>query len=382
MTKHYRSLDGLRGIAALIVVIYHSMIATPRFAEIRLRPGEQVLDPLEIVVVATPLRLLWAGSEAVIVFFVLSGFVLSLPFVRRRNYPGLYFYPRRMLRLYLPAIASLGLSFLLAMAVPRVFIPGASMWVNEHAGLPNGPLQVLMGSSLMYGWGGLNLSLWSLRWEVLFSVSLAAFLWFARENRAAWWAKATVGFAVCILWPLSNMFYPNGVYIVVFLFGVLMAQHIDLLNSWAARISPVGWLGLVLLAAALLTYSGILVGVHAQNLGVLLTLWVGLASVGAVIVVFASMYWAPLVRALESPVAQWLGLVCFSLYLIQDPVVVSLAELTGGLAPPLLMVPLGIASCLAVSHVFYLLVERPSHRVSRSFLKKREQARALSAEAA
>ena len=45
--KHYLSLDGLRGIAALVVVIYHSMIATPRFATIRLQPGEQVLTPLD-----------------------------------------------------------------------------------------------------------------------------------------------------------------------------------------------------------------------------------------------------------------------------------------------------------------------------------------------
>lgn len=257
--KHYLSLDGLRGIAALVVVIYHSMIATPRFATIRLQPGEQVLTPLEQLIANTPLRLFWSGTEAVIVFFVLSGFVLSLPFVRTGSYPAPYFYPRRMLRLYLPAIASLFFAFLMAVLVPRVVIPGASSWVNEHAELPNGPQQVVLGSSLMHGWGGLNLSLWSLRWEVLFSVLLAAFLWFGRIGHKTLWIKIALTIALAALWPLANIFYPNGIFIVVFILGVLMAYNIDLMQQLASRVSKLGWVLLFVAAAILLTYSGIVV---------------------------------------------------------------------------------------------------------------------------
>lgn len=374
--RHYNSLDGLRGVAALVVVIYHSMIATPRFAEIRLQPGEQVLSPLEHLISSTPLRLLWSGSEAVVVFFVLSGFVLSLPFVRNGDYPGPYFYPRRALRLYLPAIASLVFAFLMALIIPRAVIPGASQWVNEHAELANGPQQVVLGSSLMHGWGGLNLSLWSLRWEVLFSMLLVAFLWFGRVAVRALWVKVSLTIAVAALWPLLNLVYPNGVFIVVFILGVLMAYNIEVMERLAARISTTGWVLLFLAAATLLTYSGIVVGFGGSSLQPLLTLWVGFACLGAVLIVFAAMYWRPLVGLMETAAVQWLGEVSFSLYLIQDPVIVSLAEVTGGLSSPWLVVPIGIMLCLAVAYLFYRVVEHPSHLLSRSFLRGQELRRA------
>ncbi len=291
----------------MVVVIYHSMIATPRFATIRLQPGEQVLTPLEQLIANTPLRLFWSGTEAVIVFFVLSGFVLSLPFVRTGSYPAPYFYPRRMLRLYLPAIASLFFAFLMAVLVPRVVIPGASSWVNEHAELPNGPQQVVLGSSLMHGWGGLNLSLWSLRWEVLFSVLLATFLWFGRIGHKTLWIKIALTIALAALWPLANIFYPNGIFIVVFILGVLMAYNIDLMQQFASRVSKLGWVLLFVAAAILLTYSGIVVALGDALLQPLLTLWIGFACLGAMLVVFAAMYWRPLVSLLETPAVQWLG---------------------------------------------------------------------------
>lgn len=374
--RHYRSLDGLRGVAALIVVIYHSMIATPRFGEIRLEPGAHELSFLEQLIASTPLRLFWSGTEAVIVFFVLSGLVLSLPFARSDRYPGPYFYPRRLLRLYLPAIASLIFAFVMALAVPRVFVAGASTWVNEHAELPNSAHQVVVGSSLMAGWGGLNLSLWSLRWEVLFSMLLAAFLWIARVAGGALWFKIATTILIAAAWPLSGVLFPNAVFIVVFTFGVLMAFQLDLMERIAERISMSGWITLIIVAATLLSYSGIVAAWNPSGLGLLLNLWVALASIGAILVVFASLHWRPLVGWLETPAVQWLGKVSFSLYLIQDPVIVTLAIATGGRASPWIVAPAGILLCLGVSYLFYRAVERPSHLISRGFLRGFEQRRA------
>lgn len=371
--KHYRSLDGLRGIAALVVVIYHSMIATPRFGQIRLRPGEQDVSYFEFAISYTPLRLFWSGTEAVVVFFVLSGFVLSLPFARSGGYPGRYFYPRRMLRLYLPAIASLVFAFTTALLVPRGAIADASPWVIEHAERPNGLLQVLLGSSLIHGWGGLNLSLWSLRWEVIFSLMLAVFLWFARIVPKLLWVKIALVVAICAFWPLANIFYPDGVFIAVFALGVLMAFNIPKLDRIANRLPTRTWGLVFLLAATLLTYSGIVIGARTTtHMPELMSVWISFASMGAVLLVFAALKWQPLVRVLGSPSIQWLGKVSFSLYLIQDPVVVTIAELTGGTAPRLAVIPVSIAACLVVAYGFYRVVERPSHLLSRSFLRKRE----------
>lgn len=69
VSRHrYRQLDSLRGLAALTVFIGHC-------AGVKINMGVQN------AVYPTPLGVLFNGNAAVVFFFVLSGFVLSLPFV-------------------------------------------------------------------------------------------------------------------------------------------------------------------------------------------------------------------------------------------------------------------------------------------------------------
>ena len=87
----FASLDSLRGIAALGVVITH--VLQYGFPALALNH--------------TPLRMLVNGRCFVIFFFVLSGFVLSIGLLRTdgmREYP-LYLL-RRFARIYLPYLAA------------------------------------------------------------------------------------------------------------------------------------------------------------------------------------------------------------------------------------------------------------------------------------
>src|SRR3974377_2404311 len=70
-------LDSLRGLAALIVVFHHCLVTFPMFWSVYQRPATTTLMR---VLGNTPLPLPWGGPEFVLVFFTLSGFVLSLPF--------------------------------------------------------------------------------------------------------------------------------------------------------------------------------------------------------------------------------------------------------------------------------------------------------------
>src|SRR5438128_2732703 len=67
--ERYEYLDALRGSAALSVVVYHL------HEGYHWPPAISFLDN-------TPLHALWDGKAAVELFFVLSGFVLSLKYVR------------------------------------------------------------------------------------------------------------------------------------------------------------------------------------------------------------------------------------------------------------------------------------------------------------
>ena len=103
------ALDGLRGLAAFVVVLHHiTLIATPL-----IQPAAGTTAPLFGLwwwLENTPLKLLSAGRESVLVFFVLSGVVVVLPALKRVDFswPGLI--ASRLIRLLLPAWAAIALA--------------------------------------------------------------------------------------------------------------------------------------------------------------------------------------------------------------------------------------------------------------------------------
>ena len=79
------ALDGLRGLAAATVAIGHGLDVFPTvWLASNHGPAAGALGWLTY----SPLHLLWAGHEAVILFFVLSGFVLAFATMMGRLYRG------------------------------------------------------------------------------------------------------------------------------------------------------------------------------------------------------------------------------------------------------------------------------------------------------
>lgn len=103
-------LDGLRGAAALVVVIAHFLqVFLPSMFEARPQVSHFAFDQW---IPRTPLNLLFNGNFAVCLFFVLSGFVLSLRFFRyRRRSVVAASLLRRHFRLAIPAVCSLLLAY-------------------------------------------------------------------------------------------------------------------------------------------------------------------------------------------------------------------------------------------------------------------------------
>ncbi len=78
-TGRWKGLDGLRGLAAIVVVLHHSLLTSPSLALAYFGGPKAPVGSPSWLLTYTPLHLVWAGPEAVLVFFVLSGFVLTLP---------------------------------------------------------------------------------------------------------------------------------------------------------------------------------------------------------------------------------------------------------------------------------------------------------------
>ncbi len=71
-------LDGLRGIASLIVVFHHLILTY--FWGMYSGSINQIKFPFEYLYASTPLNLFYAGNFAVCIFFILSGYVLAHKF--------------------------------------------------------------------------------------------------------------------------------------------------------------------------------------------------------------------------------------------------------------------------------------------------------------
>ena len=91
MIKRYEELDSLRGIAALIVLISHILFVFSTI-ENEIKSNFSYLSPL------------WNGHSAVIMFFLLSGFVLSLPFEKNNKFSYPKYLIKRICRIYIPYI--------------------------------------------------------------------------------------------------------------------------------------------------------------------------------------------------------------------------------------------------------------------------------------
>ncbi|HEY2812487.1 MAG TPA: acyltransferase [Acidimicrobiales bacterium] len=370
------SLDGLRGVAALVVVVHHTLLASA--AAVDPYQSLTVVPTSLSWLVYTPLHLLYGGGEAVIVFFVLSGYVLTLS-ARRPMAWGSY-YVRRALRLYLPVWGALVFAALAIMIVPRHAQPNLNWWLNMHDHPIRG--RDLVGDTTLVTQtpGALNPVLWSLQWEVLFSAALPLYLLVAHLLRRVPAVIPMLG----LIGVLALGVHEAKDYLValpVFGFGVLLAQHRDQLVHWRTWLhsglaSAIGFGAAAVLLTARWTTAWWVSedpGRSPQVIGYATA--VG-PALGATLLVALTVGGARWRGWLETRPAQWLGTRSFSLYLVHEPIVVSVALLAGGFRPGTAL--LGMALALLAAEGFFRLVERPSLRLSRwsgRRVARREQGR-------
>ena len=182
-------LESLRGLAALVVAIFHSLLV------IEASPVSQSWVPEAIF--------FFNGRAAVTLFFVLSGFVLGASLFRESERPLGSVLPgfawRRGWRI-LPALwASMSLVLLFLYFGPERPYTTASLFVNTYF-----PSEVAIGAvvaNLLLLDHNLNDVTWTLKMEMVGSM-LLPFMWFASKK---WpitiWAVLGVCLAATLLFP-------------------------------------------------------------------------------------------------------------------------------------------------------------------------------------
>ncbi|MGO4691577.1 acyltransferase family protein [Glaciibacter sp. 2TAF33] len=373
MTRN-RELDSLRGIAAVAVLLYHTLATNfPALqSAIQLTPVTGVVNNL---LAYTPLHSLWLGAESVWLFFVLSGFVLTRSALRP-SFSWEAYYPSRIVRLYLPVLFAIGLAWISYALVPHVATP------SDGGTLDGLPTDYALGSILrdVTLIGGTSTSLgvlWSLQWEVLFSLALPLYVFLVRRHPFA--AGITAGLACIAGWSHND---PTTSYLPIFFFGALLAQHWPQVARFFSSFLATGSrrshvLGSVLALSSVCALSSFfLLGPSLQHIGLpprVTTLPVVL--VGICLLIVTAQLWGPLTALLSWRPLVYLGTISYSLYLVHLPIVIAVAfALHIGKFSALLAVALSFI--LAV--LFHRFVEKPAHDLSKRVgtgIRSRSEAR-------
>lgn len=310
----------------------------------------------------TPLKLLTAGTEAVIVFFVLSGLVVTLPVLRRPGFDWIAYFPRRVVRLGVPVAASVLLAAAFVLAIPQRSLSGASSWLRDSS-TPHLSWQLLVEAvDRLGGDAHINNPLWSLRWELLFSLALPAFVVLAVALRR-WWVACIAG-CLLLTWLGLEGHSAGFQFLPAFFVGALLAVRMDAVRGFAARVNArrrrhLVWAGITVGGAMLLIASWFtgLLPVHDDRIALALS---GLTPAAAALLIVAAIGWDPLRGLLSSRPLQFVGRISFSLYLVHVPILIFTAYLTGGHSW-FAAVTLGAALSLLVATGFWWLLESPSH---------------------
>lgn len=354
-------LDGLRGLAAVVVVIHHMLLTVPSLAAIGARPMGAPTGTLERILGQSPLHLLWAGHEAVLIFFILSGVALVYPVAhghaRGRGFDWVDYAPRRVIRLWVPAAASTLLTLASAVLVPRSADPALGAWIAQH--MPVQPVSHLIRQLLLEPRAAYyNTVLWSLHAEAVFSVLLPLVVLAAALTAAcrAWWLP--IAAAVCLTALTASA--DTATYLPVFALGGALGWrwgHME--RPIPQRSAP--WATPAALACLVLMTITWWPGLEARPVQHATTPIMLACAAGLVVLIVRA---GALRAVLRSRPVQYLGLMSFSLYLVHEPVVVTLRLLIASWSPwwILLLAPALIAP---LTWLFHRWVEAPSHRLSR-----------------
>jgi len=345
-----RPMEGLRGLAVLLVFLVHYATA--------ILPG--LSDPITAAVLVA---LRAAGHTGVDLFFVLSGYLIYRSVLSRPMRWGSYAW-RRVERIYPAFLATFAL-YLLLLSILDVdgrlpSQPWLLAWYLVHNLLLLGgllPFPVMITVT------------WSLSYEVFYYAAVPVLV--GAVQLRAWSSMARGLLFLGIASALSYWCFLHGgpIRLIMFITGILLHEAIDRQQCNIGPKTALAGLLLCLLAAAMMNVDET-TGVWAMRAGLwqpILHAWMLFAGFGVLCAhcLGRSVTW--LTRGFSATPIRWLGNMSYSYYLTHALGIkaLMLALATIGVAVPtgaasaLALLPLAFAASFVVPLPLFLFIERP-----------------------
>lgn len=353
----------------MIVIGHHVLLVDNWFADALVSLSAVDGPQAKTALYYSPLHIFFAGTEAVLVFFMLSGIVLV------RTYPGLRsltlrYFASRLARLYIPIWGSIVFALLLTFARPDYLPPGISWWLHGNYRTITGESVLLGGADLetlivesavlvnyqdLYS-NWLNSSLWSMKIEIVASILLFIFVLGSRRPVIFLSAFALLVFSGQVP-PVLQQYLQ---FLLFFAAGAWLAVTKFRPNRWQSD-------ALVILAVTAFTLPWVLRGVSSPLASQQTELALGL--VGAIALGFGVLGDSALRRVLEKRVFQHLGSRSYSIYLVHAPVVTLfgfwVVNLSGTIVHWFWFAPAAVLASLIAGEIFHHLVEKPALKLAR-----------------
>ena len=365
MIRRYEELDSLRGIAALMVLIGHFVSVTPLVSpEIR-----------------SYLSILWSGHSAVIFFFVLSGFVLSLPFYQKTEFNYFKYMIKRFCRIYIPYIVILFIAIVVKISLESKIgsisvLRGWGSW-EEEVSLINIIQHILFLGE--YKFETYVMSVWTLVHEMRISIifPLVVFL----VIKLNWRSSLALAFFVSVAGYLLMQTFPSDPntpvslnyfitlhYIGMFIIGALLAKNREFIINNVVRskfkylLLPVGILFFCYPRIPFMFLSKI-IGNTEFNLYLILIDWY--ITFGAVLILVASLSIKSVSSFLFLKPIRFFGKISYSLYLVHAVALLAMIHLLFGLVPIPIILLISFILTIVLSWVCYEYIEKPSMKLGK-----------------
>ena len=346
------ALDGLRGIAALIVVFHHaSMVFSYRsyFEHFGL-------------------KLLVAGHGAVIVFFALSGFVLTATCLGKDRAYWPYAI-KRVVCIYVPFAAAVLLAAGLSAAIGHEPVAGASFWFNVQGWHSPVTADLLWAHLSMGSANELDNVIWSLFHEMRISlvIPLLAVLMLKRPRAVLilTLVLAAIGAFAASRWSADRYLsdcLTSLQYLPLFAAGGAIAIYRHHIVDPLAALPR--WARALLILAALAALTVGLASGPVSSLIMLLKMVI--SDLGALVLIAVVLGGGWLARrVLVHPVALYLGWVSYSLYLTHLLVLEVVVRETQGRLSHGLQLALFFVLAMPIAHLFRMTFEKLGQALGR-----------------
>lgn len=388
MSNRFKELDSIRGIASFTVVLHHCLISFSIFYAALYH--NEINNIFVQVFTNSPFHIIWAGHEAVILFFVLSGFVLSLPYLNNSSLSYRSYILKRFLRIYPPYLANVMISAILFLSLKHHFHTELSGFFNAMWARPFS-LKEVISYLIMTGYDTNNLdtATWSLvhemRISIFFPLIMLFILRFDWKKSFIFGLSSSIFLSILflevthrisnymlyfLLTSISDTFYYTGFFIL----GAILAKGRNAIQKVFLQKNIIAKLFILICGIIFYTFEWTIPGIGSLGQSTHTLILFGerflidwaIAFGVSIFLIFATNSHG-FKTVLHNKLFEFLGKISYSLYLIHPIVLVTYVNLVKNFLPKETLIVFVPIISLITATILYKFIEKPSIQIGRKF---------------